>query len=154
MRRLDWNDLTNGVADRHDGKDVEIAGWMAPPDGEAAPDYFLLAAEPPGCCLPSDPASCIEIFATRGVAVEPQRIAFGGRLHRLTEDPAGWRYQLREARPLDARASHPVSRRGVLTAGLIGGLLSRARTAMAMGGGSGGAPEKPDAPPSDAAPTV
>lgn len=145
MKRLDWDDLGGGRADALDGITVEIAGWMVPPDGESRPDYFLLSAEPPGCCLPSDPLACVEVFAAAGVPLEAQQVTFRGRWRVLDNDPTGWRYQLREACPVDARATNPVSRRRVLAASALAGLFGHAAHAMSSGASGISAQPTPDA---------
>ena len=131
MKRLDWDDLARGHADACDGQEVEIAGWMAPPDHEPVPDYFLLSCEPPGCCLPTDPLGCVEVFAASGVTVEAGKIAFRGVWRVLEGDPTGWRFQLVGARP-----TKPVTRRRILAGGVIAGLIGGARTALAMSSGA------------------
>lgn len=142
MKRLEWSDLAGGAADRFDGAAVEISGWMAPPEPGPAPDYFLLAAEPPCCCLPTDPLACVEVFAATGVPLAAQRIALRGTWRVLADDPVGWRYQLRDARPVGA-----VSRRRVLAAGLLTGLLGGAHAAAARGTGTGESPAPDDVTP-------
>jgi len=131
MKRLDWDDLARGHADACDGQEVEIAGWMAPPDHEPVPDYFLLSCEPPGCCLPTDPLGCVEVFAASGVTVEAGKTAFRGVWRVLEGDPTGWRFQLVGARP-----TKPVTRRRILAGGVIAGLIGGARTALAMSSGA------------------
>ena len=114
-----WSDLRNGRADRLDGTEVEIAGWMAPPELAEYHGYFLLAPEPICClaCVPSDPQACIEVFARAPIPSNGRPLHLIGRLVRLIDDPSGWRYQMRDARPVDdASGALPVSRRELMAA--------------------------------------
>jgi membrane dipeptidase len=127
---LDWTSIRTGDADALHGKIVELRGWMIPLDPAAdQADYFLLAAGAPCCggCLPRDPLSSIEVYAAVPCAPQEQAVTFRGRLERLTDDPAGWRYQLVEAQPLDlpaTRAPRSVSRRAFLASGAALGLAA------------------------------
>jgi membrane dipeptidase len=114
------------------GETVEIAGWMIPLDAtEPAADYFLLAAEEPCCggCIPRDPFSCIEVMARGNIALESGPVRVRGRLMRLIDDPAGWRYRLEEAERVGApTGSFPqtpgMSRRAFLASGAALGLAA------------------------------
>jgi membrane dipeptidase len=138
MKRLDWDDLAQGRADSLDGEEVEIAGWMAPPEGERAADYFLFSAEPPGCCLPTDPLAAIEVLAVSRIPIEAGKVALRGTWHVLRGDPTGWRFQLRAA-----RLGNPVTRRRMLASGLIAGLFGHACAPPAVDGAGAGAPTRP-----------
>ena len=101
---LDWSSIRSGDADAMQGAIVELCGWMIPLDPTAdKADYFLLAADAPCCggCLPRDPLSSIEVYAAAPCAPQERAVTFTGRLQRLIDDPAGWRYQLIDATPLD-----------------------------------------------------
>jgi len=127
---LDWTSIRTGDADALHGKIVDLCGWMIPLDPTAdQADYFLLAADAPCCggCLPRDPLSSIEVFAAAPCAPQEQAVTFRGRLERLTDDPAGWRYQLIDARALDLdvqSAPRSASRRAFLASGAALGLAA------------------------------
>ena len=98
---LDWPDLAQDAVGLPRGTDVEIAGWMAPVEPNDRHGYFLLTPEPVCCwsCLPTDPQTCIEVFAAEPLPLQTCPVRLGGRWHQLADDdPAGWRWQLREAR--------------------------------------------------------
>jgi len=125
--QIDWTTIRNGNADALDGATVELGGWMIPLDPEAqAADYFLLATEPPCCggCVPRDPLACVEVYAAGPLALPAQAVGLRGRLVRLLDDPAGWRYQLRDAQPLAAPAAGTMSRRVFLASGAALGLAA------------------------------
>jgi len=133
-----WPDLRSGRADRLDGTEVEITGWMAPPEVAERHGYFLLAPEPICClaCLPSDPQACIEVFARTPVPADGRPLRLIGRLIRLVDDPAGWRYQMRDARPANgASAATPVTRRELMAASAALALSVHARPASASPSG-------------------
>ena len=142
---LDWSSIRIGEADALHGAIVELSGWMIPLDATAdKADYFLLAADAPCCggCLPRDPLSSIEVYAAAPCAPQEQAVTFTGRLQRLIDDPAGWRYQLIDATPLDLhpeRAPRSASRRAFLASGAALGLAACAPGRFA------GYTEKPDA---------
>ena len=134
-----WSDLRTGRADRLDGTEVQIAGWMAPTELAERHGYFLLAPEPICClaCLPSDPGACIEVFARVPIAADGKPLRLTGRLIRLIDDPAGWRYQMRDARPTDGvSAAAPVTRRGLIAASAALALATNVRSASASTSGS------------------
>ncbi|MBI3707751.1 MAG: membrane dipeptidase [Proteobacteria bacterium] len=120
---VDWRDMATGAADGLDGDMVEIVGWLVPVEAADEHHYFLLTPEPMCCggCLPSDPGACVEVFAGAGIAPQDRAVRLLGRWRRLRDDPAGWRYQLRDARRVGAGhavlGSIPVGRRDVLAAG-------------------------------------
>jgi membrane dipeptidase len=112
---------------------AEITGWMIPLDSTAsAADYFLLAAEEPCCggCVPRDPFNCIEVVARKPVALDANAVTVRGRLTRLVDDPAGWRYRLELAERIDAVTSAAqtpgfgMTRRAFLASGTALGLAA------------------------------
>ncbi|WP_260853978.1 membrane dipeptidase [Paraburkholderia sp. BCC1886] len=115
---------------------VEISGWMAPLDPLADEvDYFLLAANEPCCggCVSRDPLDCIEVFVRADgdalVPVHTQRVTVRGRLQRLPDDPAGWRYRINEARIVAGHdeasdLSRGITRRAFLASGAAFGLAA------------------------------
>ena len=119
--RLDWPDLMTGHADLWDGSEVEILGWVTPIDMAERHDYFLLVPRPACCigCLPSNPSACIEVFAATAIAVPAYSVRLAGRWRRLVDDPAGWRYQLRDARLVGPGPTAAVTRRTILSAGAL-----------------------------------
>ncbi len=120
---LRWPDLTSGSADKYHSAEVEVIGWMAPADDAEQQDYFLLVPDAVCCrgCLPNDPDRCIEVFADAPIPMDGRPVHLTGRFHRLIDDPAGWRYQIRDARLVEAvpRAlvDRLLSRRDVLASG-------------------------------------
>jgi membrane dipeptidase len=124
--QIDWCDVRTGLADLWDGADVEISGWVALIDVAERHDYFLLVAKPTCCigCLPSDPSACVEVFAAEPVASPPRSVRLAGRWRRLIDDPAGWRYQLRDARLVATDPAWPLSRRTILSAGALAALAA------------------------------
>ena len=124
--QLEWPDLTTGRADLFDGAEVEISGWVAPIDVAECHDYFLLLEEPICClgCLPNNPSTCVEVFAAAAVAAPPGPVRLIGQWRRLIDDPAGWLYQLRDARLVDIASPVPVTRRTILTAGALAALAA------------------------------
>jgi membrane dipeptidase len=135
--QIDWTTIRTGAADALHGMPVEVTGWMIPlAPSEATADYALLAAEAPCCgsCVPRDPLGCIEVYLTAPAALQERAICLRGRLLRLHDDPAGWRYQLVEASPiaLAPAAAGMISRRVLLACGAALGLA--ACTAGRFGG--------------------
>ncbi len=140
--RIAWSDIHTAGADAFDGIDVEVSGWMAPVgEGDEAGEghdhhYFLLTPEPLCCvgCQPSDPLGTIEVFAGRPIPLHGSAIRLAGRWRRLRDDPAGWRYQLRDAALIAVEAeaeavaeapaarAFPFTRRAMLAAGALIGL--------------------------------
>jgi Membrane dipeptidase (Peptidase family M19) len=131
---IHWRDLRTGLADLWDGAEVEISGWVAPIEVTERCDYFLLVAQPTCCigCRPSNPTACIEVFAAEPIVPPSRALRLAGRWRRLVDDPAGWHYQLRDARVVDADPSVPISRREMLSAGALAALARR------VIGGTGG----------------
>lgn len=117
--QIDWNRLAD--LDRLDGQRVEIEGWIAPFALEARHSYFLLVQEMACClaCRPRDPTRCIEVFAGRPIAPQSEAVRLTGIWRPLTDDPAGWRFQLRDAVLLGPvhRPAGAVSRRVVVAMG-------------------------------------
>jgi len=119
---VSWPELASAAADALDGGEIELVGWMAPAEIAERHDYFLLVPEPICCigCLPRDPLRAVEVFARAGIASQGRPVRLVGRLRCLDGDPAGWRYQLRDAVPVDATESTlaaSVTRRGFFAAG-------------------------------------
>jgi membrane dipeptidase len=125
---LDWMEIATAAADRYDNDIVEIAGFMAPAEPDDTHGYFLLVAEPVCCigCWPTDPLAVVEVFAAEPVPAEGRAVRLQGCWHLLVDDPAGWRYQLRDARLIAVEPAKPavLSRRGLLTAGAALGLAA------------------------------
>jgi membrane dipeptidase len=124
-----WTAIRGDAANESYGATVEICGWMIPLDPAAsAADYFVLAADEPCCggCVPRDPYSCIEVTPREPIALASGPIRLRGRLIRLIDDPAGWRYRLESAEQV-AVSSLPVSamsRRAFLASGAALGLAA------------------------------
>jgi membrane dipeptidase len=125
---LDWTEIATATADDFDSETVEVVGFMAPPEPDESHSYFLLVAEPVCCigCWPNDPLAVVEVFAASPLAAEGRAVRLSGRWCRLTDDPAGWRYQLRDARLVAVEPAQPtiISRRGLLAAGAALGLAA------------------------------
>lgn len=104
-----------------DGHRVEIEGWIVPFELEARHSYFLLAQDMACClsCRPTDPQRCIEVFARSPIAPQAGAVRLAGTWRPLTDDPAGWRYQLRDAVLLApaSRGADKVSRRAFVAMG-------------------------------------
>lgn len=121
----DWSTIRTDEAACLHGGVVELSGWMIPLDPSApAVGYFLLAADEPCCggCVPRDPASCIEVFARGEVPVSAHAVRLRGRLERLVDDPAGWRYRLVDA--VATASNTAMSRRAFLATGAALGLAA------------------------------
>jgi membrane dipeptidase len=123
---IHWRDLRTGLADLWDGAEVEISGWAAPIDIAERHEYFLLVEQPTCCigCLPSNPTGCVEVFAANPIAPAARPVRLAGQWRRLVDDPAGWRYQLRDARLVDTNPPEPISRREILSAGALAALAA------------------------------
>jgi membrane dipeptidase len=126
---IDWPNLQANDTDALHGAIIEITGWMIPVDPEAhAVDYFLLSANPPCCggCVPRNPLTSIEVYPAALLAPHAEAITLRGRLLRLSNDPAGWRYRLVEALLLDQpqTSSRAMSRRAFLASGAALGLAA------------------------------
>jgi membrane dipeptidase len=127
-----WTAIQSHAANELHGATVELSGWMIPLDPEEpAADYFLLAAQEPCCggCVPRDPFDCIEVTSREPVALESGPVRLRGRLMRLIDDPAGWRYRLEAAQRVpDTNGSTPpasgMSRRAFLASGAALGLAA------------------------------
>lgn len=127
---IDWSLIATHAADALHDTVVEIEGWATPADMMApSADYFLLAADAP-CCgghVSRNPASSIEVWAVHPLPMRALAMRLRGRLRRLQEDPAGWRYQLVEATlapTQPAAGSAAMSRRVFLAAGAALGLAA------------------------------
>jgi len=99
VTRLDWTAIATADADRLDGTDVEIIGFMAAAEPDDSHDYFLLLAEPVCCigCWPNDPWPWSRCSPPRRWRPRGGRCGWPGAGAVLVDDPAGWRYQLRDA---------------------------------------------------------
>ncbi|MFM0736978.1 membrane dipeptidase [Paraburkholderia xenovorans] len=127
--QLDWPTIRTGIADTWHDTVVDIAGWMIPLDPQAdVVDYFLLSADEPCCggCVPRNPLTSIEVQMAVPLAPRADALRLRGRLLRLLDDPAGWRYRLVDARPLDVQPtpSRTFSRRAFLASGAALGLTA------------------------------
>jgi membrane dipeptidase len=127
---LHWHDLRTRLADLWDGAEVEISGWVLPIDGTERHQYFALVAEWTCCvgCLPSDPTARLEVFPAEPVLLPRGLVRLGGRWRRLVDDPAGWRYQLRDARFVGTESPAPMSRRTLLSAGPLAAIAISLQT--------------------------
>ncbi|WP_256731196.1 hypothetical protein [Ralstonia pickettii] len=126
---IDWSLIATREADALHDTIVDMEGWAMPLDAAAeSADYFLLSADAPCCggCVSRNPAASIEVLAAQPIpASDVTRVR--GRLMRLQDDPAGWRYQLVDAAlaPGQPAAGSPrVSRRVFLAAGAAMGLAA------------------------------
>lgn len=127
--QIDWPSIQSGSADTLHGTIVDISGWMIPLDPQAdTVDYFLLSADEPCCggCVPRNPLTSLEVQMAAPLAPQAEALALRGRLLRLLDDPAGWRYRLVDAAALD-RPHAPqrrFSRRAFLASGAALGLTA------------------------------
>lgn len=127
---IDWTLIETHGADALHGTLVEMEGWAVPLDAAAqSADYFLLGADAPCCggCVPRNPATSIEVFAAQPLPMSHEAIRLRGRLLRLQDDPAGWRYQLVDTSLASVQPiakSARVSRRVFLAAGAALGLAA------------------------------
>jgi membrane dipeptidase len=121
---IEWPDLAVGTADRADGQNVEISGWMLPGEAAAAHDYFLLVPDQACClgCRPADPLACVEVFAAAPMPMQGGQVRLAGTWRRLgADDPAGWMFQLRDARMTGVTRAL-LGRRDLFAAGALIGL--------------------------------
>lgn len=122
------------------GTSVQIQGWVSPFDAESKASYFALVEEASCClgCLPRDADRRIEVFAAAPIPVTGRRLRLKGRLRKLVDDQAGWRYQLLDATvvELPSDADSAFNRRQVLKAATLACLaiasLESARSAQAQ----------------------
>jgi membrane dipeptidase len=125
--RLAWSDIESESADGLDGRHVVVDGFVCPVEPGAR--VFALLAEPPCCagCLPRDPLKRIEVHAR--LLDQAGWIRLRGTWRVLRDDPAGWRYQLLDARPSG------VTRRGIVVGGplfCVGASLPANQSALAQ----------------------
>jgi membrane dipeptidase len=125
--QIDWSSIRSGQADALDGSVIELSGWMIPLEDTPRVDYFLLVADAPCCggCAPADPLSSIEVLSASPVQLQSGSVAIRGRLRRLIDDPAGWRYQLISAHMTNQ--DRAISRRTFLASTAALGLVACAR---------------------------
>lgn len=127
---IDWSTIRTGDADALHGTTIELSGWMIPLDPLADfVDYFLLSADEPCCggCVPRNPSTSIEVHAAVPIAPQTGTLTLRGRLLRLVDDPAGWRYRLVDAKPLqiiEPASQRAFSRRAFLASGAALGLAA------------------------------
>jgi membrane dipeptidase len=127
-----WNEIRSDAASALHGSTVEIRGWMIPLEADAsAVDYFLLTEDEPCCggCVPRDPLRSIEVTSCEPIVRDSGPLHLRGRLMRLVDDPAGWRYRLELARRVpEPNGSLPppptMSRRAFLASGAAFGLAA------------------------------
>jgi membrane dipeptidase len=122
--QIDWSSIRSGHADALDGSVIELSGWMIPLEDTPRVDYFLLVANAPCCggCAPADPLSSIEVLSASPVQLHSGPVAIRGRLRRLIDDPAGWRYQLVSAHMTSQDTT--ISRRAFLASTAAMGLAA------------------------------
>ena len=125
--QIDWSSIRSGQADALHDAVVEMSGWMIPLGLEPCVDYFLLAKDAPCSpgCAPTDPRSSIEVIGVSLMQVQDGPVTIRGRLRRLIDDPAGWRYQLIDA--CVSSQDRPTSRRAFLASTAALGLVACAR---------------------------
>ncbi len=118
---ISWTALVSGATDDLDGQAVEIAGWLRPVEATGRRDYALLVPESLCCvgCAPGDRRTTVEVFFEQSVPCLPGEVRVAGAFRRLDDDdPAGWRYQLRDAGIIASTPSASVfTRRALLGAG-------------------------------------
>jgi membrane dipeptidase len=106
-----------------DGDVVDVQGWISPFSVQTQTIYCALTEEPSCClgCLPADAVRRIEVFAELPLSITGRRIRLRGTLHHLQDDDAGWCFQLRGARVVEATPSEDgaFNRRQVLKAATL-----------------------------------
>jgi membrane dipeptidase len=120
-----WNAIRDDSAPALHASTVEIDGWLIPLDPTAcAADYFLLSEDEPCCggCVPRNPLRCIEVTSRDPLELDSGAVRLRGRLTRLIDDPAGWRYRLEAAQRVSepnrvASSATGMSRRAFLATG-------------------------------------
>ena len=121
LPEIAWTELVSGATDGLDGRPVEIVGWLRPVEEAGCRDYALLVPESLCCagCVPGDRRTTVEVFFDQSVACPPGEVRVAGTFRRLDDDdPAGWRYQLRDAEVIaSAPAASVFTRRTLLGAG-------------------------------------
>ena len=159
--RLAWRDLGTPRADRAHGKTVEIRGWpTAALAGARRAATFLLTPEPGCCitCLPRHPLTAIEVTADAPIDFHSSALRLTGTLHVETGDPAQWRYQLRDARPVGGLSRRaliaassliclPVVARAQVPAGVTVDIHSHAGKVLYVNSSGGNEPFTPVAAP-------
>lgn len=134
--RLQWTEIYEKDPEWASGTTVALDGYMRFPEPGAGSDTFLLVQEP-ACCaghLPQHPGMAVEIFATGQVPDRAGPVRVEGTWETLCNDPAGWRYRIRDARvtPLtEPREAWAISRRGVLALATLSGLGALSAASLA-----------------------
>jgi membrane dipeptidase len=115
-----WHDLAADAATVADGTLVEIDGFVCPV-ANAPPSSFALVAEAPCCigCLPADPRRRVEVITRGKIPAPGARLRLAGSWRTLRDDPAGWRFQLRDARVVATPIRGSFTRRGLLAGSLM-----------------------------------
>lgn len=129
MTESAWQALSRGLLP--DGLLLEIEGFAIAVELATRNEYFLLTPDDSCClgCIPRSGESCIEVFMAEALCTNLGPLRLKGRLIHLKDDPSGWRYQLREARLLQAQSS-------TLTTPVLAPQLSRRRF-LSWGAGFG-----------------
>ncbi|MFT4066181.1 dipeptidase [Paraburkholderia sp.] len=120
-----WSEIRGDAACTLHAATVEIRGWMIPLEPTAgAATYFLLTEDEPCCggCVPRDPLRSIEVTSCDPLVPESGPVRLRGRLMRLVDDPAGWRYRLESAERVPE--SSAMSRRAFLASSAAFGLAA------------------------------
>ncbi len=113
MIRVSWHSL----ADLADAAEVEIDGFAA--QAGLSNSHFVVLPEATCCagCMPRDPLGAVEVFANSPVPLRGQALRLTGTWRVASDNPSGWRYQLRDARLREPPGWAAVTRRNVLAAG-------------------------------------
>jgi membrane dipeptidase len=134
QRLTAFSELAN-AAPRSGGRVVEVQGWISPFSVQARTSYFALVEDPACCigCLPAGATRRIEVFADTPLPVTGRRIRLRGELRQLHNDEAGWCFQLRGARLIEAASGEDgaFNRRQVLKAATLACLAAADMEAIA-----------------------
>jgi membrane dipeptidase len=117
--RILWHELGSARTDAADRTAVELHGFPVSVAPSRRADHFLMVAEPACCagCAPRSPLAAVEVFAAAPLPMQMGALRLTGEWRVLPNDPAGCRYQLREARVTQPPGWRGVTRRGVLAGG-------------------------------------
>ncbi|ARP83516.1 hypothetical protein CAL12_23710 [Bordetella genomosp. 8] len=132
--RLRWSTVYAGAFDIPAGQRVVLAGHPLFPADSRYADTLLVMQHAPCCGAHAAPASdtAVEVHAADAIAVHAGPVLVEGIWQPLANDPAGWRYRIRDARvsrvrdPWDAAG---LSRRRFLALGALSGLAACASPA-------------------------